>query len=214
MRGKKSDISRYVMIAVVGLCLLLLAGAALCADITGKTYTTKPLPGQTSTQTAPLPTNTQTTPLPTRTPTTEYQRIEKPPVRTLDLPDCDVAGEIRNVNFCRDRSEDGRETHRLTFQLALMNRGKKQIIADIPVKIRGVNNLNNTLFKVQDHVFQNMKLENNYWTVNWIDFVFILGVNGAPVDIKNVKLIVEIDPNNTLHEEQRFRGNNRCVYTR
>ena len=200
MKGKKSDSSRYVMIAVVGLCLLLIAGAALCADITGKTYTTKPLPGQTSTQTAPLPTNTQTTPLPTTTPTTEYQRIEKPPVR--------------NVNFCRDRSEDGRETHRLTFQLALMNRGKKQIIADIPVKIRGVNNLNNTLFKVQDHVFQNMKLENNYWTVNWIDFVFILGVNGAPVDIKNVKLIVEIDPNNTLHEEQRFRGNNRCVYTR
>ncbi|MBT8490744.1 MAG: hypothetical protein KJN62_06835, partial [Deltaproteobacteria bacterium] len=93
----KRDILKHVMIAVVGLSLLFQTGTALSAQVAGKTSTNRTLPGKTTTQTAPLPSSTQTVPLPSTT--REYQRVEKPPVKTLDIPNYDIAGEFRNVDF-------------------------------------------------------------------------------------------------------------------
>ena len=205
MKCNRSDISKHVMIVVVGLCLLLPASAALCADIPGKTSTTRTLSGQTTTQTVPLQ---------TIEPSMEYQRVDKPPVKTLDIPNYDIAGEIRNVNFMRDIAADGTESNRLSFQLALINQGKRKFTGDIPVKLRGINDLNNTLFREENPVLRNLDIKNDYWIVNWVTLHFTIGVNGAPHDIKDVRLIVDIDPNNTLHEAQKYRRNNHCEYTR
>ena len=215
MKCLKNELSKQVLFAAVGLCLLLPASAALCADIPGKTSTTRTLPGQTSTtRTLPGQTTTQTVPLQTIAPSMEYQHVDKPPVKTLDIPDYDIAGEIRNVNFMRDIAADGKESNRLSFQLALINHGKRKFTGDIPLKLRGINDLNNTLFSEEYPVLINQDIKNDYWIVNWVTLHFTLGANGAPHDIKDVRLIVDIDPNNTLHEAQKYRRNNHCEFAR
>ena len=187
------------------LVLVLAPGPAPAYQIPGQTATQRELP----TQGAP-----QSTPLPAATPAREYQSVDKPPVKTLDIPDCDLVGEIRNVNFFRDRSADGRETNRVGFHLALKNEGKAQVKGDVPLKVRLVNNATDTQFREEDLVLRNQDIKNDYWIVNWIEVRFIRGSQGAPYRFEDVKLIVDIDPGSTLEDDRRCRANNHCEYVR
>ena len=204
---------KYVMIAVVGLGMVMVTIPAFSADVTGKT-STQTLPTQTDTQTAPLPSNTQTVPLPSTN--REYQQMDKPPVQmeTLDIPDWDLAGELRNVDTISKiigNVNKRRVFNGLRFKLALMNKGKQQGSKDIPFKVTVLNVTNNTVIKQENHVLRRQTIRNDMWTLTdeWIPVLFTLGPTTAP-SLGDVKLIVDIDPRNTFGEEQRHRGNNRC----
>lgn len=209
---------KYVMIAIIGFGLVLVSAPAFSADVTGKT-STQTAPIQSNTQTAPLPSNTQSVPLPsniqTTVPTREYQQIDKPPVKTLDIPDWDLAGELRNVDRMFITRGGAFKKHKvfngLKFKLALMNKGKLKGSKDIPYKVTVLNVTNNTVIKQENHSLRRQTIRNDMWTLTdeWIYAVFTLGSTTAS-SLGDVKLIVDIDPQNTFGEEQRHRGNNRC----
>ncbi len=199
-------IVKYVMVAVVGLSLVVVTAPAFSAQVSGKT-STQTAPVQSNTQTAPLPSNTQTAPLPSTT--REYQQVDKPPVKTLDIPDWDLAGEMRNLEI--ERCGIGNQQLRILFKLALMNKGKLKGSKDIPLKITLLNVTNNTLIKQDNHFLKRQTIRNDMWelTEEYMGTIFRLGPTTA-LSINDVKLIVDIDPRNTFGEEQRHRGNNRC----
>jgi len=210
-----SKIIKYVMTAIVGLSLVLINAPAFAADVTGKT-STQTLPTQTDTQTAPLPSKTRTAPLPSNVQETrEYQQVDKPPVQKLDIPDWDLAGELRNVDRLFKTKGGMFNKHKvfngLRFKLALMNKGKLKGSKDIPFKVTVLNVTNNTVIKQENHSIKRQTIRNDMWTLTdeWIFVVFGLGQTTAP-SLGDVKLIVDIDPRNTFGEEQRHRGNNRC----
>ncbi len=208
------EIIQYVMIAIVGLGLVLVVAPAFAADVTGKT-STQTLPTQPNTQTAPLPSNTQTVPLPSTT--REYQQVDKPPVKTLDIPDYDLAAELRIERVHTSKfSKDGKRTTTIEYRVALMNKGKKKVTRDIPYRIRKINVTNQTLFN--DHTYQwdgeVSRINHEFWTVERPRTTgFRTNSGGAPDSINDVKMIVDIDPNNTFGEDRNDRGNNRCVVT-
>jgi len=202
------------MIAIVGLVLALTSVPVFSADVTGKT-STQTLPAQTNTQTAPLPSNTQTAPLPSTT--REYQQVDKPPVQKLDIPDWDLAGELRNMTIVRKTVGGAFNRHKVLngfkFQLALMNKGKLQGKKAVLVKVTAMNITNNTLIKEESHVLRGQEIRNDMWKLSpYIEINFRFGSQTAE-SINDVKLIVVIDPDNTFGEAQSDRGNNRCVAT-
>lgn len=203
------ELIKYVMIAVVCLGLALVTAPAFSADVTGK-KSTQTAPVQTNTHTAPLPSNTQTAPLPSTS--REYQQVDKPPVKTLDIPDWDLAGQLRNLEI--DYPGAGTKHPRITFKLALMNKGKLKGSKDIPLKITLLNVTNNTLIRQDNEFLKRQTIRNDMWTLteNYIRIMFRKGPTTAS-SINDVKLIVDIDPRNTFGEAQRHRGNNRCVAT-
>jgi hypothetical protein len=200
---------KYVMIAFVGLSLLAVTAPTFSAQVTGKT-STQTAPEQSNTQTAPLPSNTQTVPLPSDT--REYQQVDKPPVQKIDIPNWDLAGELRNVRFHYVKLPPAyrKKFSGFKFKIALMNKGKLQGAKDIPVKVTVLNMTNNTLIKEESHVIRGQNIRNNMWELTPdILAKFVLCSTTAPT-VGDVKLIVDIDPQNTFGEEQRHRGNNRC----
>lgn len=205
----KSKITKLIMIAVVGLGLVLLTGTAFSAQVAGKT-STQTAPIQSSTQTTPLPSNTQTVPLPSTS--REYQQVDKPPVKKLDIPNWDLAGELRNMRFHYVKVGP---TYRkvfsgLKFKIALMNKGKLQGVKDIPVKVTVLNISNNTLIKEENHVIRGQNIRNDYWELTPDILVKFVLCSKTASTLGEVKLIVDIDPNNTFKEARRHRGNNRC----
>ena len=234
MKCIRSDISKHVMIAVVGLSLLLQTSTALSAQVAGKKSVNKTLPGQTSTQTAPLPSTTQTVPVPSTTreyqrvvpsTTREYQQVDKPPVKKLDIPNIDIAGQLKIVGFAYKRKTavtifypkpifHPTRFRGIKFQISLMNKGKLNVTRNVPIRVRVLNAQNQTLIKEENHLLRNVNIRNDYFTTTPVIVInFRLDVNGAPSTINDVKLIVDVDPNNTFREARRHRGNNRCVVT-
>ena len=214
-----SRILKYMMIAVVGLSLVAISAPAFAADVTGKT-STQTLPTQTNTQTAPMPSNTQSVPLPSKIQTTipprEYQQVDKPPVKTLDIPDYDLAGELRIERVRTSIPQNGKRTIAIDYRVALMNKGKKKVMRDIPYRIRKINVTNQTLF--EDHTYHwdgdVSSINHEFWTVERPRTTgFRTNSGGAPDSINDVKMIVDIDPNNTFGEARNDRGNNRCIVT-
>lgn len=208
------ELVKYVMIAIVGLGLVFLTGTAFSADVTGKT-STHSVPTQSSTQTAPLPSKTKTVTLPSTT--REYQQVDKPPVQKLDVPDWDLAGELRNLQIMKKTHRTAfrrtRYFNGLKFQVALMNKGKRKGSKDVPIKVTVVNITNNTLIKQESHLMRRQNIRNDYWELTPDIIVqFRLSPTTAS-SINDVKLIVDVDPRNTFGEAQRHRGNNRCVAT-
>ena len=204
---------QYVMIAIIGFGLTLVSVPAFSADVTGKT-STQTLPTQTDTQTAPLPSNTQTVPLPSNT--REYQQMDKPPVKTLDIPDYDLAAELRIESWHKSIPQNGKRTITIDYRVALMNKGKKKVTRDIPYRIRKINATNQTLF--EDHTYHwdgdVSRINHEFWTVERPRTTDVrTNSGGAPDSINDVKMIVDIDPNNTFGEDRNDRGNNRCVVT-
>jgi hypothetical protein len=202
-------IAKLVIIAVVGLSLVFLTGTAFSAQVAGKT-STQNAPIQSSTQTAPLPSNTKTVPLPSTT--REYQQVDKPPVKTLDIPDWDLAGELRNMRFHYVKVGP---TYRkvfsgFKFKIALMNKGKLQGSKDIPVKVTVLNMTNNTLIKEENHVIRGQNIRNNMWELTPDILAKFVLCSKTASTVGDVKLIVDIDPQNTFKEARRHRGNNRC----
>lgn len=204
----KSKITKLIMIAVVGLGLVLLTGTAFSAQVAGKT-STQTAPIQSGTQTTPLPSNTQTVPLPSTS--REYQQVDKPPVKRLDIPDWDLAGELRNMRFIDHHNVWGHRSFLgLRFKVALMNKGKRKGSKDVPIKVTVLNVTNNTLIKQESHLMRRQNIRNDYWELT-PDISIRFGLNSQTASTLNdVKLIVDIDPNNTFKEARRHRGNNRC----
>ncbi len=208
------ELIKYVMISIVGLGLTLVSVPAIAAQIGGKT-STQTLPTQTDTQTAPLPSNTTTVPLPSNIPTTvptrEYQQVDKPPATKLDIPDYDIAGQLNGVEVKRYG-----DWTRIFYQLELMNKGTQTVGPKcIQIRARLINVLTQTIITEWFHTWSGPDLRNDYWSVEkWKKYIdYSKKSPGAPSTINDVKLIVEVDPNNTFREDQRFRGNNRCVAT-
>ena len=206
------DISKFVIIAVVGLSLVFLTGTAFSAQVVGKT-STQTAPIQSNTQTAPLPSNTQTVPLPSTT--REYQQVNKPPVKTLDIPDYDLAGELR-IDSAQTKKVGSLKKVYIYYRVALMNKGKKKVARDVWYRVRMINTTNQTSFrdfKVK-WLGDSSVISNDYWRIEGShNLWFYLDYDGTPHTINDVKMIVDIDPDNTFGEAQRFRGNNRCIAT-
>jgi hypothetical protein len=203
---------KYVIVAIVGLGLVFLTGTAFSAQVSGKT-STQSVPTQSSTQTAPLPSSTQAVPLPSTT--REYQQMDKPPVKRLDVPDWDLAGELRNLRFHYVKVGP---TYRkvfsgFKFRIALMNKGKLNATRHIPVKVTVLNITNNTVIKQDNHLIRNQNISNSYWNLTPEILAKFVLCSKTASKVNDVKLIVDIDPTNVFKEAQRHRGNNRCVAT-
>jgi len=205
-------IAKLMMIALVGLGLVFLTGTAFSAQVAGKTSTQK-APVQSSTQTAPLPSKTKTVPLPSTT--REYQRVDKPPVKRLDVPDWDLAGELRNLKFHYWKKPPTYKKifNGFTFRIALMNKGKLNITRHIPVRVTVLNITNNTIIKRDNHLIRNQNISNSHWQLTPEIFAEFVLCSQTASKVNDVKLIVDIDPTNVFKEAQRHRGNNRCVAT-
>lgn len=139
-----SRVLKHVLIAIVGLSLMAVSAPAFSADVTGKT-STQTLPTQTNTQTAPLPSNTTTTPLPsniqTTVPTREYQKVNKPPVKTLDIPVYDIAGQLRISDIRKS------DKCYIYFTVELMNKGSQGYIKDdVQIRVILINVRDNAQF--------------------------------------------------------------------
>jgi len=206
MKCIRSDISKHVMIAVVGLSLLLQTSTALSAQVAGKTSTNKTIPGKTSTQTAPLPSTT---------PSMEYQRVDKPPVKKLDIPDWDLSCDLRNLRFhyVKVGPTYKKVFSGFKFKIALMNVGKLNATRDIPVRVTVLNITNNTLIKQDNHLIRSQNISNAYWKLTPEILIKFVLCSRTASRLNDVKLIVDVDPNNTFGEAQRHRGNNRCIVT-
>ena len=201
---------QYLMIAIVGLGLVSVP--AFSADVTGKT-STQTLPTQTNTQTAPLPSNTQTVPLPSTT--REYQQVDKPPVKTLDIPDYDLAGDLKILSV---HEWMGGEMIHIDYKVALINKGKRNITSStnsVLIRVRLINVLNQIEIYTESYYWDGPAIKQDYWTLQKTEgtAAFYKDRDGAPRTINNIKMIVDIDPNNRFGEAQRFRGNNRCIAT-
>ncbi|MCF8066968.1 MAG: hypothetical protein K9L30_00125 [Desulfobacterales bacterium] len=185
--------------AVIAIFLVMWAAIAF-AEITDKT----------STQTAPLPSNTQTVPLPSNT--MEYQQVDKPPVKKLeDIPNWDLAVEFRDTRLTYHQNA----TSHFRFYLAIMNKGTRSGVRDIPVLITILNVTNNTLIREITTSIEQQDIRNNVWRVTPLFHItFLTGEErNKPRSINDVKIVVEIDPQNTFGEARSDRRNNRCVAT-
>ena len=201
MKCNISDNLKYVMILIVGLSIVLQTSIALSAQVNRKD--TKILPGQPATPATTIP-------IQSTTPSMKYQTIKKPSVKRLDIPDYDIAAELRIVNA----ESHGVGVTRIHYQLKLMNKGKRNIgTRRIQIRIRVINDLTQTLFQESHVVWGGPNVRNDYWTVeNRNSYIYVRhAYQGSPNTIDDVKVIMDIDPHNIFGEAQRHRGNNRCV---
>ena len=138
------------------------------------------------------------------------QQIDKPAVKRLDLPEYDLAGKLKDVRHkYKTRRISGNIIYTgLSFKIAVINKGTKNITWPVTVNIRAIKRSNQTLFKEERHNLTNLDIRNDYWVETQsmhISFSY-------PADERqDIELILDIDPNNTCKEAQRFRGNNRDV---
>jgi len=202
MNRIKSNNLKYVMFFIVGLSLLLPTSIALSAQAVKKISGTKTLPNQPSTATT-------TGPIQSTTPSMKYQTIKKPPVKRLDIPEYDIAGELRNVII-----KSKGLTRLLKYKIAIINKGthKNSRNMSIPFKTRIINVLDQTLI-IEEEGFLQTDLRNDYWVVSK-QIIIVFYLRGTTAQTNNdLKVIWDIDPDNTFNEAQKFRGNNRCVVT-
>jgi hypothetical protein len=203
------------VVALAGLLFLLNGAIVSTALAASQTVTDKPISGKTTTVPAGkvLPgETTKTVPLPSGAPAREYQQVDKPPVKKLDIPEYDIAGRLADLHF---------ERHNLLtliiFSIELKNNGKQRIRREspIPVQSRLINTANNSLIeKFTVAVTSPSKdLDSQYWVrmTPQVKAQVAFGRGNAPENLNDLKLIVDIDPDNTFKEAQRHRGNNRCV---
>jgi hypothetical protein len=218
MRIRLKAHKKMAMALLIALFLLLqgatgssaLAASQAATDepISGKTTTTVPagkvVPGQT----------TSTTPLPSKAPVREYQQVDKPPAKKLDIPEYDLAAKLHDTKVVNRSITTITGKHTLTilsFNLALKNNGTKPIEPgkQIPIRIELVNREDNTLIQQEVISAKNdgTAIDQRHWVVLSPRMEYGLKVG----TIQYVKLMVDVDPDNTFQEANRHRGNNRCV---
>jgi len=138
------------------------------------------------------------------------QQIDKPAVKRLDLPDCDIAGKLKDVRHTwRRKGLSGYISYNgIGFKIALINKGTKKFIGDIPIRVRAIKKSEQRLLKEENYMLRNLNIQNDYWvqTQNMrISFSY------ESDERQDIEVILDVDPNNTFKEAQRFRGNNRDV---
>lgn len=191
MNRINKDILRYLMITIAGLSLLLQNSTALSAQATGKTPINKPLSGQTS---------VNTTPLPSTIPSTEYQSIDKPSVKKLDIPDYDIA--IRAIKLYLHKDTKDYKIASIKYRISAINKGTKNA-PGMDVKITIYNIETNTL-RGEDSFHVNQEIRHDLWTdLN----ERVLELNQAE-RFSKIKVKIEADPSNRYGESRENRLNN------
>jgi hypothetical protein len=204
----KMPILNHAIAFVLCLTLLLFAGNAFSGQAASQPVTNKPISGKTTNSTTPLPSTVTT-------PAMEYQQVDPPPIKKTDIPEYDLAGKFSDIRV-QKKSCAGCWTH-IFFRVSLKNQGTHRISASthIPISIRLINRTTDTI--IRDYrvniINTNSALTSEHWVVmeDEQEICFYLGKSPAPETISEVKLIVDIDPDNAYKEAQRHRGNNRCV---
>ena len=206
----------FPVVALAGLLFLLNGVIVSSALAASQTVTDKPISGKTTTLPAGkvLPgETTKTVPLPSGAPAKEYQQVDKPPVKKLDIPEYDLAAKLHDTKVVnRTITTVGKHTLTiLSFNVALKNNGTKPIEPgkQIPIRIELVNREDNTLIEQEVISAKNdgTAIDQRHWVVLSPRMEYGLKVG----TIQYVKLIVDVDPDNTFHEANRHRGNNHCV---
>lgn len=212
-------IKQYLsVVALAGLFFLLNVAIVPSALAASQSVTDKPISGKTTTVPAGkvLPGKTTTTvPLPSAAPAREYQQVDKPPVKKIDIPEYDLAGKLSEVLF-ENRSSFKRSKDKIHFKTSLKNHGTKYIPAgtSIEIRIRLINTATDTIIYDNRTAFSNedFGLKSEYWVEMPQKTVwFKMGESPAPETLNDLKLVVDVDPCKRFHEAQRHRGNNRCV---
>ena len=96
--------------------------------------------------------------------------------------------------------------------------GKTQVGRQtIPIKIRLINTATNTIVEERrvGNKIEEGSIGSQYWVITTPERTvwFRMGESPAPGTLNELKLIVDIDPDNTFKEARRHRGNNLCVVT-
>jgi hypothetical protein len=213
-----SVFKQYLSLVALTELLFLLNGIIVPSALaTSQTVTDKPISGKTTTVPAGkvlMEKTTTTVPLPSATPAREYQQIDKSPVKKIDIPEYDLAANLYNTRVVNRSITTITGKHTLTilsFNVALKNNGTKPIERgkQIPIRIELVNREDNTLIEQEVISAQNddTAIDHRHYVVMSPRMEYGLKVG----TIQYVKLIVNVDPDNTFKEAQRHRGNNRCV---
>jgi hypothetical protein len=220
MRIRLKAPKKMAMALLITLFLLLQGAIGPSTLAAGQTATDKPISGKTTTvpagKVAPGQ-RTTTTPLPSAAPAREYQQVDKPPAKKLDIPEYDLAGKLSEVRF-KKRTKLYHNMDRILFKVSLKNHGTRRIPAGklIPIRTRLINTGTDTIIYNKTNRMSNddFNLKSEYWVEMPETTVRLkLGDPPAPETLNDLKLIVDVDPDNTYHEAQRHRGNNRCVAT-
>ena len=218
MRTPLKARKQMALALLIALFLLLQSATGSSTLAASQTATGKSLSGKTTTVPAGnvLPGATTTTaPLPSTAPARTYQQVEKPPVYHLDIPEYDLAGKLSDVRF-KKRNQFNASKDQIHFKISLKNYGKTQVDRQtIPIKIRLINTATNTILEERrvGNKIEEGSIGSQYWVITTPERAvwFRMGESPAPGTLNELKLIVDIDPDNTFHEAQRHRGNNRCV---
>ncbi len=217
MRTRLKTGKKMTIVLLIALFFLLQTATGSSALAASQTATDKPISGKTTT-TVPagkvVPGQTTTiAPLPSTAPAREYQQVDKPPAKKIDIPEYDLAAKLHDTKVVnRTITTVGKHTLTiLSFNVALKNNGTKPIEPgkQIPIRIELVNREDNTLIEQEVISAKNddTAIDHRHYVVMSPRMEYGLKVG----TIQYVKLIVDVDPDNTFHEANRHRGNNRCV---
>ncbi|MBN1546203.1 MAG: hypothetical protein JW902_06050 [Syntrophaceae bacterium] len=199
MKQIKNKRLYYVMTAVAGLLLLYQVDIAAGQGVIERSMQNTPL--SSTAEGLPLPSNA----------VIEYMGADQLQADGNDVPDWNIICQLSDFDFVyttRGVARRRKVFNGFKFQLAFMNAGKLSGAKDIPVKVTVLNAYDNILIKEKTQVIKNQNLRSGSWGQTTSIYInFALGSQMAS-DLSDVKLIVEVDPDNTLGEDKGRRGNN------
>lgn len=210
MRTRLKTGQKMTIVLLITLFFLLQTSTGSSALAASQAATDKPISGKATTtvpagKVAPEQTTT-TAPLPSTAPAREYQQVDKPPAKKVDIPEYDLAAKLKITKI------SGNRVKKIRYAIMLKNHGRKtiQCNTNIKVKTRVINIQTNALIQEMTQFVKNGQkdLRSEHWV--YMQPVLLVKVYS---DLNDAKLIVDVDPDNTYHEAQRHRGNNRCVAT-
>lgn len=188
----------HVMTAVAGLLLLWQVDIAAGQGVIER-----------SMQNTPLSSTAESLPSPSDA-VIEYMGADQLQADGNDVPDWDIVCELRDFGFvytARGIANRRKIFNGFKFQLAFMNAGKMSGTKDVPVKVTVLNTADNTLIKEENQVIKNQDVRSG--SIGQPTSIYINFVSGSktPSDLRDIKLIVDVDPDNTLGEDNGHRGN-------
>jgi len=163
-----------------------------------------------STQNTPLSSTAEALPSPSNA-VIEYMDADQTQSVENAVPDWDIAGELRDFDFVytsRGIARRRKVFNGFKFQLAFMNKGEMSGTKDIPVKVMVLNSANDVLITEKDQVIKSQEVRSGFWGQETSIYMNFALSEKTASDLSDVKLTIEVDPYNTLGEDQDYRGNN------
>lgn len=189
----------YMITVVAGVLLLFQVDIAVGQGIIER-----------STQNTPLSSTAEALPSATNA-VIEYMDADQPQADGNDVPGWDIVGELREFDFVyasRGIARRRKVFNGFKFQLAFMNKGEMSGTKDIPVKITVLNSANDVLIAEKDQVIKSQEVRSGFWGQETAIYMNFALSEKTASDLNDVKLTIEVDPDNTLGEDQDYRGNN------